>query len=192
MAQIPIKAAKHLVLALALTGLNACQSGGSGRLMPKSAPGVSLSRASVDGDIATLERSPLTISVRGFWASNGGQSLYVTYRNTSQKRLSVPMEGWTLAARDAAAPLTDLVDVTGTDIAAAPPPTDGPYRLFTTGDAAARPLVVPPGESRSLSVGFARFGPEGREPVVGTEVEARIPTQGSTVRLRFTCAGGVG
>jgi hypothetical protein len=78
------------------------------------------------------------------------------------------------------------------DPATADIPAGDARRLYDDSAAGqARELVIPAGQSRSLSVGFARFAPETALPVVGTEVTARVPTPGGGTDIRFTCAGGI-
>lgn len=179
-------------LPLTLAMLAACQPGGSGRLMPVAAQGVTLSKEAIDNDTAEIAAGDVKVRVTGFWNSNGGQNLYAVYTNGGKAPVRVTMGGWTLAGTEATAPLYQVLDITGMDPATADIPAGDTRRLYDDALAGqARELIIPAGQSRSLSVGFARFAPEAALPVVGTEVTARLPTPAGGTDIRFTCAGGV-
>lgn len=178
-----------LVCLLAAAG---CQPGSSGRLMPEQQPGVELDRQAVDGDVAILLTPGLIVRTFGFWASRGGQQLYVTYRNTGTADARIDAARFTIAREvdgraSGSAELLRVSDVTGranadgtVDVAGAPVLFDAD----ATGKSSAA-LTVPAGGSRTVAVSFARL-PGDPPPQPGDKVDAGLPLAGSNgARLHF-------
>lgn len=159
--------------------------------MPEAAAGVMLGRAAVARDMAEVKVGAVAVRVYGFWANDGGQSLYVTYTNGGATPIKVRPQSFALQSGKGEAKLYQVIDTTGTDPAAAVVPAGDARRLVNPDAPGGRDndFVIPAGTKRSLSVGFARFRPEGNDPVVGTQVSARVPMPGDPITVRFICAG---
>ena len=133
--------------------------------MPEQAAGIISEKQSVDSDTALLSAGPVSVRIRGFWASNGGQNLYVTYTNNGAAPVRIAMDDWSLSHQRGRAALYQVLDTTGMATANATVPSDDQRRLYDVERTdASKALLVPAGASRSLSVGFARFQPDGTEP----------------------------
>ena len=179
----------------------ACQAGSSGRLMPVEGEGVTLTREAIDGDTAELASGTVSVRAYGFWASDAGQSLYVTYRNAGPEPIRLDIRQFKLTKDGGEAALDRVTDVTGIDIAQQPVATGDPRRLFDVDAAPAgsppgapaatsAALTIPAGAARDLSVGFARFQPPGSEPAVDSAITATLPAPSRPITIRFRAAGG--
>lgn len=182
---------RAVLVAGAASLLCACQPGGSGRLLVEARDGIERATKSVSDDVAIVTAGTMRVSTYGFWASNGGQELYVTYVDGGSAPVTVPVGDFAMRNDAGQAELVQVEDITGLNTAEVDLPPADPRRLI---DLDARrstaALVVPAGTTRTVSVGFARFRPAGSEPAAHAIVTAQVPTGNAAVTITFRCSGG--
>lgn len=185
-----MKRASFACAASAMLVAAACSGDPVGRMMPESAPGVSLVAGEVENDTARIAAGPLAADVAGSWAREGLQELSVTYTNRSARTLKLPVRGFTLTHQGEAAQIVAVSDITGVSVADADPTNDKVDALFDADEpgTAARDLVLPAGGRRTVVVFFANFQREGNRPSADATLIAGVPLASATTSVRFRCA----
>ncbi len=158
--------------------------------MPQPAYGIQLVKTDQADDTAVLRQGAIEIRVTGEWASRGGQTLKVRYRNLGSAVATVNVEQTVLSRGIQHVKLVQVNDFTGVNMMDQNPNNDNPRLLYdVSGKVRTVPLHVSPGETRNVFVDFSNT--ETGPPVdVDQLLIARIAVPGGTVPLRFKTAEG--
>ena len=158
-------------------------------MMPQAGPDAQLATTEQADDTAVIRSGFLRMRVTGRWATPGEESLTVQYRNVGQASLMVDMDRFALASGRERLGIWHAEDMTGVDLTDNNPNNDVPQTLIDEHRRVVAPLRVHPGETRTVSIGFANAqSGQGLQP--DQLLTARIAVPGGTVPVRFKTVEG--
>ena len=175
---------------VAIAATLACTPGTSGPMVPLAATGIELTKDARGAPAARVAAAAVSLVVSGRWTNRGPQQLTIAYTNAGTQPATIAVATMSLARGTEQAPLLTVTDVSGADRANYDPDVQTTTLAEADQPRSARPLIVTPGATRTITVDF---GPMPSDAPIdrGQRLTARIATaRGATTILFDTKADG--